>query len=109
MSKLHNRYRWQKVRRHQRRVQPLCAMCLQRGINAPATLVDHIIPHHGDPNKFWFGPLQSLCDACHFSVKQQAERLGYRLDAGLDGWPLDPAHPSNRPRPGHARAPGGRE
>jgi hypothetical protein len=34
----------------------------------PATVVDHIIPHTGDPELFWdVDNLQGLCDPCHNS------------------------------------------
>jgi hypothetical protein len=59
----------------------------------PATICDHVEPHHGDRNKFWSGPFQSLCKRCHDSAKRFAETRGYRPDVGLDGWPLDPRHP----------------
>ena len=97
--RLYNSQRWRNLRRHQRRIEPLCRFCKQRGINTPGTIVDHVIPWRGDANAFFTGELQTLCDACHFRIKQQAELLGYRLDAGLDGWPIDPKHPANRPRP----------
>ena len=54
---------------------------------------DHVEPHHGDVNKFWLGPFQSLCKECHDSTKKFVEKHGFRLDIGLNGWPLDPRHP----------------
>ena len=51
-------------------MHPLCAFC------------------HGDVNKFWLGPFQSLCKPCHDGVKKVVEQRGYQLDIGLDGWPL---------------------
>jgi hypothetical protein len=70
-------------------------MCRARGIITPATIADHVTPHKGDWNAFSLGPLQSLCETCHNSRKQAAERRGYTADVGDDGWPLDPKHPSN--------------
>ena len=32
---------------------PLCAFCEMEGKEVPATVVDHIIPHRGDPAIFW--------------------------------------------------------
>lgn len=36
---------------------------------------DHIVPHRGDPQKF-FDPdnLQTLCASCHNSIKQKMEK-----------------------------------
>jgi len=31
-------------------------------------------------------------------VKQGIEKLGYSKQIGLDGWPVDPAHPANKKR-----------
>jgi hypothetical protein len=70
-------------------------MCLADGKLTPATIADHVEPHRGDANLFWRGALQSLCDHCHESRKKIEETRGYRLDVGLDGWPLDPNHPAN--------------
>ena len=66
---------------------------IARGIVAPATICDHVEPHHGDVNKFWLGPFQSLCKQCHDSTKRFIETRGYRPDIGLDGLPLDLRHP----------------
>jgi 5-methylcytosine-specific restriction protein A len=52
-----------------------------------ATIADHIEPHRGDMDKFWNGPLQSLCGICHSAVKQREESGGH-LGCGLDGVPL---------------------
>lgn len=99
LQPLYGTEKWRRLARHQRRIEPLCRFCKQRGINTPATQADHIVPHNGDRNAFFTGELQSLCDACHHRVKQSAETLGFRLDVGTDGWPIDPLHPANRKRP----------
>jgi 5-methylcytosine-specific restriction enzyme A len=45
---------------------PWCVTCQQRGILEPATDVDHIVPHRGDPDRFWDREnLQGLCRGCH--------------------------------------------
>jgi 5-methylcytosine-specific restriction endonuclease McrA len=90
--------RWQRLRRLQLREHPLCKFCLEVGRVAPATVVDHIVPHRGDWTAFCTGKLQSLCERCHKATKRQIELRGYRSDVGLDGWPLDPNHPANRAR-----------
>ena len=95
---LDNTRRWQRRARLQLIEFPLCAMCLAREVVTPAVLADHITPHHGDHQLFYFGELQSLCQHCHSSRKKQLEIYGYQRDVGVDGWPIDPNHPANKPR-----------
>ena len=58
--------RWRKVRAAYLRKHPLCVKCLANGRYVQATVVDHIVPHRGDPallgneNNF-----QALCKPCH--------------------------------------------
>jgi 5-methylcytosine-specific restriction protein A len=87
---------WRRRSELQRRLYPLCALCLQRGVTREAQLADHIEPVKGDWLRFRLGKLQSLCGSCHSSAKAYEERRGYRFDVGPDGWPTDPRHPSNR-------------
>ena len=68
---------------------PLCKYCAERDIVTPAEICDHVEPHHGDINKFWLGPFQSLCKSCHDSTKRFVETRGFRPDIGLDGRPLE--------------------
>ena len=42
--------------------------------------------------------LQTLCKGCHDRVKQGVEKRGFDREIGLDGWPVDPAHPANTGR-----------
>jgi hypothetical protein len=73
---------------------------MAQGYNTVATIVDHVVPHRGDRNSFVLGQLQSLCESCHNSVKQNVERHGFDRTIGLDGMPIDPRHPvytSKRP------------
>ena len=92
-DKWYSTARWARIRKHQLLEYPLCKYCLERAIVTPATICDHVEPHHGDVNKFWLGPFQSLCKRCHDSTKRFVETRGFRPDIGLDGWPLDPRHP----------------
>jgi 5-methylcytosine-specific restriction enzyme A len=92
----YDQYRWTKRSRQQLREHPLCKKCLDRGWVAPAEVADHVVPHKGDYQSFWFGDLQSLCRNCHESVKKQEEGRGYSTEIGIDGWPTDPAHPANK-------------
>jgi hypothetical protein len=54
---------WRKRAKHQLRSQPLYEMCLKEGRINAATIADHIEPHKGDQQKFFFGELRSLCEA----------------------------------------------
>ena len=85
--------RWRKIAKWQLRNEPLCRLCQNRGLVRPATIADHIEPHRGDINKFWFGKLQSLCFDCHNTVKQGIEQRGFDTAVGADGWAIDPKHP----------------
>jgi 5-methylcytosine-specific restriction endonuclease McrA len=94
--KLYDRKRWNRIRRHQLRIEPLCRFCLERGIVTPATVADHIEPHRGDVNSFFLGKLQSLCATCHGGRKQEIEKKGFFRGCDFTGMPLDPNHPANR-------------
>lgn len=51
---------------------PVCAMC-----GAPATDLDHKVPHKGDVSLFWdMGNWQALCAGCH-SAKTAREDGGF--------------------------------
>lgn len=90
-------WRWQKCRKIKLQREPLCRMCLDHGRITEATVVDHIIPHKGDPELFWDeNNWASLCADCHNSSKQSQEKRGYSSDVGMNGWPLDDNHPANR-------------
>jgi 5-methylcytosine-specific restriction protein A len=93
MSQLHHRARWHRLAKAQLDRQPLCAMCLEEGRTTPATVADHVVPHHGDPMLFWRGKLQSLCVPHHNAAKRRAEIRGYDTRIGEDGWPTDHNHP----------------
>lgn len=77
---------------------PWCEPCEKDGKATVATVVNHVIPHRGDPYLFWHGALESVCKHCHDSKIQSAEAAGFRPDLDDDGWPVDPAHPFNRKR-----------
>ena len=58
--------RWRKARKRYLKAHPLCVECLKRGRYTKATVVDHIIPHRGDPKLFWDeSNWQPLCKTCH--------------------------------------------
>ena len=98
MVNLYGRAQWQRLRKHQLAIEPLCRFCQQLGKVEPATVVDHVVPHRGDVNAFMLGALQSLCKPCHDRFKQYQEHRGYMPGAGLDGMPLDPNHPAYQRR-----------
>jgi hypothetical protein len=76
-----------RVRERQLRDRPLCAYCLERCIVTRATICD-----------YRDGGLVSLCANCAAVTAEMIVKYGYRLDIGLDGWPLDRNHPANRRR-----------
>lgn len=89
---LYGRRAWRRLRNQQLKQEPLCRMCKEAGFDTPAEVADHIIPHKGD----WFlfhdiSNLQSLCSACHNSVKQRMD-AGFLHTTGRDGWPLEGDH-----------------
>ena len=58
--------RWNKARRAFLAAHPLCEECLKEGRYTKATVVDHIIPHRGDPKLFWDeSNWQALCKRHH--------------------------------------------
>ena len=70
-------YRWSKVREAFLREHPLCVECMKQGRITPATDVDHIIPHRGDPELMWNPDnYQALCHSCH-SRKTAREDRGF--------------------------------
>lgn len=81
--------------------EPWCRFCLALGCLTPATVVDHIVPARLNPDlAFERSNLQALCKAHHDSAKQQQECRGYHGELDAQGYPIDPAHPANRPRGG---------
>ena len=73
-----------------------CKQCgwMARASETHKLVADHFIPHRGDWVLFADpANLRCLCDTCHSAGKQQEERLGFSTEVGLDGFPIDPAHP----------------
>lgn len=66
--------KWKTARKFYLIKHPICVVC-----GRPATEVDHIIPHKGDPKLFWDSTnWQSLCHECHSrktysEVREQAD------------------------------------
>lgn len=58
--------RYQKARLGFLAKNPLCKLCLDRGITEPATELDHVIPVSENPDGFWDRKnWQGLCRPCH--------------------------------------------
>lgn len=86
--------RWRRARRVFLAAHPLCVLCEAAGRDTPATVADHIKPHHGDYDLFWSQDnWQAVCPTCHSGTKRIEEKHGYSQAAGADGNPLDPRHP----------------
>ncbi|WP_377299734.1 HNH endonuclease [Rhizobium sp. SGZ-381] len=69
-------HRWAKARLTYLHSHPLCIGCLAEGVTKAAVIVDHVDPHHGDPDKFWDTSMwQPCCKWHHDSVKQRLERM----------------------------------
>lgn len=105
---LYKTKRWRRIRKGQLRAHPWCQECERLDpprFYTPATIVDHVDRHGGDPVKFFAGPFQSLCGPCHDSRKQSEEVRGYRQDVGADGWPVDDRHPVHRDEAGAIKHP----
>ena len=79
---LYNR-RWEKARRIYLIEHPLCVDCDDHGLTEPATEVDHIVPHRGDPAIFWnTDNWQALCKPCH-SRKTASHDGGFANQRGI--------------------------
>lgn len=66
--------KWERFRVSFLLSNPLCEYCLANGETVPAKVVDHDLPHEGDPELFWDNTFTSLCGSCHNSTKQRMER-----------------------------------
>lgn len=78
--------RWRRASKAFLRAHPLCVRCEAEGRLTGATVVDHVVPHKGDPDLFWNqGNWQSLC-------KRHHDRKTATEDGGL-GRPARPRFP----------------
>jgi 5-methylcytosine-specific restriction enzyme A len=69
--------RWRRARAAYLARHPLCVPCKAAGRLAPATVVDHIVPHRGDTVLFWDERnWQSLCKPCHDAKTAREGRWG---------------------------------
>jgi 5-methylcytosine-specific restriction protein A len=67
-------------------------MCLQEHRVTAAYAADHVIPHKGNAELFYYGEIQSLCKLHHDSAKQSIEQRGYHMRCDINGKPIDPNH-----------------
>ena len=98
--------RWQRYRKSYLKAHPLCVMfCKEEGKTTPATVVDHIVPHKGDPMLFW-APTnhQAGCVACNsrkaalleggFGNRQTPSGEGGKISKNLN--PIDHVPPTEK-------------
>ncbi len=84
---------WQRARKAYLLAHPLCVMCQEEGRTTPAEVVDHVIPHKGDPDLFWDQEnWQALCKRHHDAAKQMEDK-GDVIGCDITGIPIDPDHP----------------
>ena len=89
--------RWQRARLVYLKEHPLCTMCRAQGYTVQAKVVDHIVPHKGDPRLFWDrGNWQPLCYTHHNGAKQSQDRTGITVGCDVNGIPLGVEHAWNR-------------
>jgi 5-methylcytosine-specific restriction enzyme A len=69
--------RWRRARAAYLARHPLCVPCAAAGRLALATVVDHVVPHHGDQRLFWDeSNWQGLCKPCHDAKTAREGRWG---------------------------------
>jgi 5-methylcytosine-specific restriction enzyme A len=85
--------RWMHTRFAHLGEHPLCQRHLQQGRIVAATVVHHVNPDKTTALAFFAGPFESLCAECHDKLAGDEERHGFTSEVGLDGVPIDQAHP----------------
>ena len=74
---LYNTRAWLDGRAAYLALHPLCVECQKQGVLSAATIVDHIMPHRGDPALFYDqSNWQPLCKR-HHDAKTAAEDGGF--------------------------------
>src|SRR5918996_225875 len=69
--------RWRRARAAYLARHPLCGPCREAGRLEPATVVDHRVPHRGDPVLFWDeANWAALCKRCHDAKRAREGRWG---------------------------------
>jgi hypothetical protein len=88
----YNTKEWKKIRFRHLHYYPWCVVCASVGRHTKANVVDHVVRHNGNWDKFIAGPFQSLCKQCHDSYKQRLDHGGKPnplRTIGIDGLPTD--------------------
>ena len=63
---LYHTMRWEKIRKVILNRDPMCPICMHRSKLSPASEVDHVKAHKGDPHLFHsLDNLWALCTPCH--------------------------------------------
>ena len=96
-GRLYDRRRWRRASKLFLQAHPLCRMCEAAGRVRLAQVVEHVVPHKGDEEKFWDeANWQGLCATDHSAAKQAQEKSGRIRGCDVNGRPLDPNHPWNQ-------------
>ncbi len=78
---------WRRVRAAKLQVNPLCEVCLKRGVLTPATLVDHVTERSDGGADYDMDNLQSMCRSCH---ERKTKRIKQERAAGVQEAPVCP-------------------
>lgn len=58
--------KWRRLSKLYLQSHPLCIECHRNGRLVEVTVVDHVVPHRGDPKLMWSqSNWRSLCKKCH--------------------------------------------
>jgi 5-methylcytosine-specific restriction enzyme A len=69
--------RWRRARAAYLAQHPLCVPCAATGRLVAATVVDHVVPHRGNPVLFWDeANWQGTCKPCHDAKTAREGRWG---------------------------------
>lgn len=86
-------HRWRAYTPTFLREHPWCEYCARRGVQTPATCVDHRVPAKGDPVLFWDPKNHAAaCGPCNSRKAARSEgALGHDPDGdNPDGWRRQP-------------------
>ena len=72
--------RYKRLRKRILTAEPLCRPCRKAGLTMGAQELDHIVPAHKAPKRFWDrSNLQPICRACHEKKSSEERREGETL------------------------------
>ena len=90
LKRLYDKAQWRRLREQVLRMQPLCVLCLQRGLAVPSEQVDHITPIADGGEPWAFSNLRGLCASDHSRVTAAA-KTGRDVVIGVNpitGYPI---------------------